>query len=147
MRFTWCQLLTYLYIYYRPERWFKDIPGGNVVPGVWGNVLTFIGGARSCIGFRFALVEYVPHTDLRPLKCSLSDVDRTFRMKAILFQLIRSLEFELDAQVGDVGRKSVYVSHNSAPYRCAALLTGIFCLASSPGHTSSLRRKRVISSL
>ena len=45
-------------LYYRPERWFKDIPGGNVVPGVWGNMLSFLGGARSCIGYRFALVEY-----------------------------------------------------------------------------------------
>ena len=31
-------------------------------------------------------------------------------MKALLFQLIRSLEFELDARVEDIARKSVYVS-------------------------------------
>ena len=27
---------------HRPERWFKDTPGGNVASGVWGNVLNFM---------------------------------------------------------------------------------------------------------
>jgi hypothetical protein len=31
-------------------------------------------------------------------------------MKALLFQLVRSLEFELDARVEDIGRKSLCVS-------------------------------------
>jgi hypothetical protein len=52
------QSLTRLHVYDRLERWFSDTPGGNVVPGVWGNVLSFLGGPRSCIGYRFALVEY-----------------------------------------------------------------------------------------
>lgn len=43
-------------------------------------------------------------------------------MKALLFQLIRSLEFELDAQVGDVGRKSVYVYHHSSPLSLARII-------------------------
>ena len=40
-----------------PERW--ETPISNAIPGVWGNILTFIGGSRSCIGYRFALVECV----------------------------------------------------------------------------------------
>ncbi len=35
-------------------------------------------------------------------------------MKALLFQLIRSLEFELDARVEDIARKSVYVSRHTS---------------------------------
>jgi hypothetical protein len=31
-------------------------------------------------------------------------------MKALLFQLVRSFEFELDARVEDIGRKSLYAS-------------------------------------
>lgn len=27
------------------------------VPGVWGNTLTFLGGMRNCIGYKFALAE------------------------------------------------------------------------------------------
>ena len=44
---------------YSPDRWAKVPEAANSVPGVWGNLLTFLGGARSCIGYRFALVEYV----------------------------------------------------------------------------------------
>jgi hypothetical protein len=43
----------------RPERWEAPPPGASAIPGVWGNMLTFLGGPRSCIGFRFSLVESV----------------------------------------------------------------------------------------
>ena len=44
-------------------------------------------------------------------------------MKALLFQLVRSLEFELDARVEDIARKSVYVSRYSPLCRWIVLLT------------------------
>jgi cytochrome P450 len=50
----------------------KSTPVANGVPGTWGNLLTFLGGARNCIGYKFALVE----------------------MKAILFVLMRNFVFE-----------------------------------------------------
>lgn len=63
---------------YNPERYFsekaqsKEGGGPNSVPGVWGNLLTFLGGTRNCIGYRFALAE----------------------IRAILFVLIRNFKFE-----------------------------------------------------
>lgn len=64
---------------FRPERHFtsKEVPADmaahrKAVPGVYGSILTFLGGQRNCIGYRFALAE----------------------MKVILFVLMRGLVFE-----------------------------------------------------
>ncbi|WRT69267.1 uncharacterized protein IL334_006251 [Kwoniella shivajii] len=58
---------------FNPDRFLKPATAeSNSVPGVWGNLLTFLGGTRNCIGYRFALAE----------------------IKVILFVLIRSLEFD-----------------------------------------------------
>lgn len=43
----------------RPERWEKVPDSAREVPGVWGDLLTFLGGPRSCIGYKFAIIEYV----------------------------------------------------------------------------------------
>ncbi|KAJ7640602.1 cytochrome P450 [Mycena rosella] len=69
-----------------PERW--ESPISSSVPGIWGNMMTFFGGPRSCIGYRFSLAE----------------------MKALLFTLIRDLEFELAVPISDVGKKSTSVT-------------------------------------
>ncbi|OSC99351.1 cytochrome P450 [Trametes coccinea BRFM310] len=58
---------------FKPERWEKAPDAIANVPGVWGHLLTFIGGPRACIGYRFSLIE----------------------TKAILFSVIRAFEFEL----------------------------------------------------
>ncbi|KAG6856728.1 hypothetical protein H0H87_001328 [Tephrocybe sp. NHM501043] len=42
---------------FRPERWEKVPEAAGNIPGVWGNMLTFLGGPRACIGYRFSLVE------------------------------------------------------------------------------------------
>ncbi|KAF8906659.1 cytochrome P450 [Mucidula mucida] len=58
---------------FKPERWDRNNELTSRIPGVWGNLMSFLGGPRSCLGYRFALVE----------------------MKAVLFTLIRSFDFEL----------------------------------------------------
>ncbi|KAF5375481.1 hypothetical protein D9757_009956 [Collybiopsis confluens] len=75
---------------FKPERWIT--PGGipsatSAIPGIWGNMMTFLGGPHSCIGYRFALVE----------------------IKALLFTLVRSFEFELAVAEDDVVGKSSLV--------------------------------------
>jgi len=44
---------------FKPERWASLPDAASQVPGVWGHLMTFIGGPRACIGYRFSLVEYV----------------------------------------------------------------------------------------
>ncbi|CAA7265267.1 unnamed protein product [Cyclocybe aegerita] len=78
---------------FRPERWQK-IPGeASTIPGVWGHLLTFIGGPRACIGFRFAIAE----------------------MKALLFALVRAFEFELAVPVADIKSAGQRPSLRSEP--------------------------------
>ncbi|KAJ2921253.1 hypothetical protein H1R20_g15838, partial [Candolleomyces eurysporus] len=69
---------------FRPERWESPPGGASAIPGVWGNVLTFIGGPRACIGYRFSNVE----------------------MKALLFTLVRAFEFELGVPAEEIGVSS-----------------------------------------
>lgn len=41
----------------RPERWDHLTETVSGIPGVWGNMMTFIGGPKACIGYRFSIVE------------------------------------------------------------------------------------------
>ncbi|EKM75926.1 hypothetical protein AGABI1DRAFT_45687 [Agaricus bisporus var. burnettii JB137-S8] len=74
---------------FKPERWESIPEGTSTIQGVWGNMLTFLGGPRACIGFRFALVEFVA--------------------KALLFTLVRTFDFQLAVPVDDIGRR-MYVA-------------------------------------
>ncbi|THV06955.1 hypothetical protein K435DRAFT_848633 [Dendrothele bispora CBS 962.96] len=77
----------------RPERWGKEPEAAHEIPGVWSHLLTFIGGARACIGWRFSVVE----------------------MKAILFTLIRAFEFDLAIPKEDVTFKRPLMVSLSRP--------------------------------
>ncbi|KAJ7073332.1 cytochrome P450 [Mycena belliarum] len=79
-----------------PERWEAQPPINNALPGIWGHMLSFLGGPRACIGYRFSLVE----------------------MKALLFTLVRAFEFELAVPAAEIGKRSVIVQRpilRSAP--------------------------------
>lgn len=78
---------------FNPSRHLSEAEGGstdklraeqNAVSGTWGNLLTFLGGTRNCIGYRFAVVE----------------------IKVILFVLMRGLEFEELASKPKIEKKS-----------------------------------------
>ncbi|KAH7928038.1 cytochrome P450 [Leucogyrophana mollusca] len=45
---------------WKPERWLKPLPQTVMdagIPGVYSHLMTFIGGGRSCIGFKFSQLE------------------------------------------------------------------------------------------
>ncbi|TEB18519.1 cytochrome P450 [Coprinellus micaceus] len=45
---------------WKPERWLKPLPEEVVeakIPGVYSHLMTFIGGGRACIGFKFSEME------------------------------------------------------------------------------------------
>ncbi|KAJ7703987.1 cytochrome P450 [Mycena rosella] len=69
---------------FKPERWVNGRAGNKDVkmPGVWGGTMTFIGGGRSCIGFKFSQLEMkvVLCVLLRSFRFSLSDKEIKFRM-------------------------------------------------------------------
>ncbi|KAK2467620.1 hypothetical protein APHAL10511_000475 [Amanita phalloides] len=69
---------------FRPERWECLPEGVKTIPGVWSHLLSFWGGPRSCIGFRFAIAE----------------------MKALLFTLVRAFEFDLAVPAEQVSVES-----------------------------------------
>lgn len=72
---------------FNPDR-FDNLPAeSNTVPGVWGNLMTFLGGTRNCIGYRFALGE----------------------IRAFLFVLLRSFTFEELPSKPEFERKAAYV--------------------------------------
>ncbi|KAK4689389.1 hypothetical protein P7C73_g726, partial [Tremellales sp. Uapishka_1] len=72
---------------YIPDRFERSHAAADKVPGTWGNLLTFMGGTRNCIGYRFALIE----------------------LKAILFVLIRNFAFEELPNKPEIVKKSLIV--------------------------------------
>ncbi|KAI0822361.1 cytochrome P450 [Trametes gibbosa] len=81
---------------FRPERWAQPPDAAASIPGVWSNMLTFLGGPRACIGYRFSLVE----------------------MKALIFVLVRAFEFALAVPPEDIQSKTTVVQRpqlRSAP--------------------------------
>src|SRR6267154_3745571 len=99
----------------RPERW-DDVPDAvNEIPSVYGHLMTFIAGAHACIGYRFSVTECVYHV-IAPLSLAkacrgatriISLLTKDFRrIKALLFTLVRTFEFELALEPDDIIRKT-----------------------------------------
>ncbi|KAF8838715.1 hypothetical protein BDN67DRAFT_59798 [Paxillus ammoniavirescens] len=74
---------------FKPER-CDDLPKAVFnIPGVWGHMLTFLGGPRACIAFRFAIAK----------------------MKALLFTLVRAFEFRPAVLTSQIGKKGTPLQH------------------------------------
>ncbi|PVG01579.1 cytochrome P450 [Serendipita vermifera] len=73
---------------FNPERWINPPKEASSIPSAWGSQLSFLAGPRSCIGFRFAIIE----------------------MKALLFALVRNFEFKLNVPLDDLIQKTSIVS-------------------------------------
>lgn len=61
---------------WKPERWLSPLPDSVLnarIPGVYSHLMTFIGGSKACIGFKFAEME----------------------IKVILYVLIELFQFDL----------------------------------------------------
>jgi hypothetical protein len=108
-------VLTVGVLNHRPERW-DDVPdAANGLPSVYGHLMTFIAGAHACIGYRFSVTECVYHIII-PLSLAkpcrgaprivglLTNYFR--RIKALLFTLVRTFEFELALEPEDIVRKT-----------------------------------------
>ncbi|KAI0318463.1 cytochrome P450 [Amylostereum chailletii] len=72
---------------FRPERWEHLPEAVQTMPGVFSHILTFLGGTRACIGFRFSIVE----------------------AQALLFTLIRAFEIELAVSPDEIIRRTMLV--------------------------------------
>ncbi|RPD54899.1 cytochrome P450 [Lentinus tigrinus ALCF2SS1-7] len=64
---------------WKPERWLSPLPESVTeakIPGVYSNLMTFLGGGRACIGFKFSQLE----------------------MKVVLCLLLSKFTFELSSK-------------------------------------------------
>ncbi|SJL01582.1 uncharacterized protein ARMOST_04904 [Armillaria ostoyae] len=74
---------------FKPERWENLPETVRNIPGVWANTMSFLGGPRSCIGFRFSIIE----------------------MKAALFSIVCAFELELAVPVDCITKRTEILQH------------------------------------
>ncbi|THH32676.1 hypothetical protein EUX98_g1523 [Antrodiella citrinella] len=78
---------------WKPERWLEPLPGTVTnahAPGIYSNLMTFLGGGRACIGFKFAQLEMkaVLSVLLEHFKFSPSDKEVYWNWAGIQFPTI-----------------------------------------------------------
>lgn len=74
---------------WKPERWLNALPDSLTdarIPGVYSHLLTFLGGARSCLGFKFSQLEIkvILVLLLEKIEFSLSDKNIVWQMNSIV---------------------------------------------------------------
>jgi hypothetical protein len=84
-----------------PHRWIdQPLPdAAKAVPGVFSHLLSFLGGAHACIGYKFSLYECAPPSP--PLSLMLT----ARRAKIILHALVSAFEFRLAVPEEQIGKR------------------------------------------
>ncbi|OSD00376.1 cytochrome P450 [Trametes coccinea BRFM310] len=80
---------------WRPERWLEPLPETVTeakIPGVYSNLMTFWGGGRSCIGFKFAQLE---------IKAVLAELLSTFKFENTDAPVVWNMADVVHPTVGD----------------------------------------------
>ncbi|KAF9061654.1 cytochrome P450 [Rhodocollybia butyracea] len=78
---------------WKPERWLSPLPktiGEAHVPGIYANLMTFSGGGRSCIGFKFSQLEMkvVLCLLIERFKFTASDQNISWQMSSIVVPVV-----------------------------------------------------------
>ncbi|CAE6376625.1 unnamed protein product [Rhizoctonia solani] len=73
---------------FRPSRWLDSTPSnlhGSRMPGIYSSLMTFSGGPRACIGFRFSQLEMklLLTTLVSSFKFELSDAPIMWRLESV----------------------------------------------------------------
>ncbi|THH32686.1 hypothetical protein EUX98_g1503 [Antrodiella citrinella] len=73
---------------WKPERWLKPLPDAVTdahIPSIYSNLMTFLGGGRACIGFKFSQMEMkiVLSVLLETFKFSPSDKDVQWNLRGL----------------------------------------------------------------
>ncbi|KAJ7839582.1 cytochrome P450 [Mycena olivaceomarginata] len=89
---------------WKPERWLSSLPQSVAdahVPGIYSNLMTFNGGGRACIGFKFSQLEMkvVLCLLVERFKISLSDKDISWQMSSIAVPSVDGTKPQLPLKV------------------------------------------------
>ncbi|PSR81817.1 hypothetical protein PHLCEN_2v6248 [Hermanssonia centrifuga] len=84
---------------WKPERWLSSLPesvSNAKVPGVYANLMTFLGGGRSCIGFKFSQLEMKVALSvlLDSFKFSLSNKDIVWNLAGVSYPTVGAVSDE-----------------------------------------------------
>ncbi|KAL7278089.1 hypothetical protein ACG7TL_008059 [Trametes sanguinea] len=87
---------------WRPERWLEPLPESVTeakIPGVYSNLMTFWGGGRSCIGFKFSQLE---------IKTVLAELLPTFKFEKTDAPVVWNLAEVVHPTVGTGSLRPAY---------------------------------------
>ncbi|KAH7325259.1 cytochrome P450 [Rhizoctonia solani] len=87
---------------FNPDRWLQPLPSSVVeskIPGVYSNLMTFSGGPRSCLGFKFSQLEMkvVLSTLISTFKFGLGPEEHTWTAAGVVKPHVRHEDGTVDS--------------------------------------------------